>query len=118
MRLLPCLACGHGDDGFGFEEETGVDPAHLWPRGKGGCDSPDCVIPLCRGCHRAFDNGELNLLERLAGSEAWAVEQAHPILEHGVGVVELARRLGGNNFLRPTEQLEGRIAELEAHIKP
>jgi hypothetical protein len=97
VKLLPCVGCGHGDDGFGFEEETGVDPAHLWPRGKGGCDSRDCVVPLCRTCHRAFDQGELSLLERLAeNSEAWARELAHPILCHGVTPVELVRRLAGN----------------------
>lgn len=93
VRLMPCLGCGHGDD---FPDETGVDPAHLWPRGKGGCNHPDCVVPLCRTCHRAFDQGELDLLERFAGTEAWAVEQAHPILKHGVSVVELVRRLAGN----------------------
>ncbi len=116
VRLMPCLACGHGDDGFGFEEETGVDPAHLWPRGKGGCDSPDCVIPLCRKCHRAFDQGELDLTARLAGSEAWAVEQAHPILEHGVSLLELLRRLSGNAYIQENEQLRARVAELEVHV--
>lgn len=93
VKLLPCLACGYGSD---FPDETGVDPAHLWPRGKGGCDHVDCVIPLCRSCHRAFDRGELDLTPKLAASEGWAKEQAHPILCHGVTVVELVRRLAGN----------------------
>jgi hypothetical protein len=95
VRLLPCVGCGHGAD---FPDETGVDPAHLWPRGKGGCDHPDCVIPLCRTCHRLFDQGELDLLPRLAGTEAWAKEQAHPILAHGVSPVELVRRLSGGAY--------------------
>jgi len=97
VRLMPCLGCGRGDEGFGFQQETFVDPAHLWPRGKGGCDSPDCVIPLCRSCHDLFDRGELDLLSKLSDSEAWSVEQAHPILCHGVSVVELVRRLAGNS---------------------
>lgn len=94
---LACIGCGREES-----DTLAIDPAHVWPRGKGGCDHPDCVIPLCRfvfdgsGCHRSFDNGELDLLPKLADSEAWQVEQAHPILCHGVSVVELVRRLSGN----------------------
>lgn len=120
VRLLPCVGCGHGDDGFGFQEETGVDPAHLWPRGKGGCDHPDCVLPLCRTCHRLFDQGELDLLPRLAGTEAWAKEQAHPILAHGVSPVELVRRLSGGSYefvkrsdLQPSPTNKGSVAAPE-----
>ncbi len=33
-----------------------------WFRGSsGGCDSPDCVIPLCRTHHRLYDDGQLRL---------------------------------------------------------
>lgn len=32
-----------------------VDPAHLTSRAQGGCDHPDCVIALCRICHRGLD---------------------------------------------------------------
>jgi hypothetical protein len=42
-----------------------VDPAHLVPRSLGGCDEPDCFVPLCRRCHRAYDRGELDLLPHL-----------------------------------------------------
>jgi hypothetical protein len=96
VRGMPCLGCSRNESFAIGEGVFVVDPAHLWPRGKGGCDHPDCVIPLCRTCHRAFDKGELDLLERMADSEAWAVEQAHPILCHGVTLVELVRRLAGN----------------------
>jgi hypothetical protein len=89
VRFMPCLGCG---------ADEGVDPAHVWSRGKGGCDHPDCVIPLCRSCHRAFDEGTLDLLPRLADSEAWQDEQAHPILRHGVSPVELVRRLSGGTY--------------------
>lgn len=97
VRGMVCLGCGR-EAGASWT----IDPAHVWPQSKGGCADPDCVVPLCRwipdgsGCHQLFDEGALDLLPRLAGSEAYAVEQAHPILCHGVSVVELARRLAGN----------------------
>jgi hypothetical protein len=31
------------------------------PRRLGGCDSPDCVVALCRTHHRLFDTGRLAL---------------------------------------------------------
>ena len=37
-------------------------PAHLIPRSLGGCGDALRVAPLCRGCHRAYDSGELDLL--------------------------------------------------------
>lgn len=93
-----CVGCGREatDDG-----RVVIDPAHVWPRGKGGCDHPDCVLGLCRGydysCHELFDRGELDLLSKVSGRpEAFAVEIAHPIREHGVTLVELARHLAGN----------------------
>jgi len=85
-----CIGCGREKS-----DTLAIDPAHVWPKGKGGCDHADCVLPLCRfifdgsGCHRSFDNGELDLLPKLADSEAWQVEQAHPIACHGVSVMEL-----------------------------
>lgn len=107
----PCAGCGR---------EGHIDPAHVWPRSQGGCMHPDCVIPLCRICHRAFDQGELDLLSRFADSEAWAVEQAHPILKHGVGLVELVRRLSGNGYdfvaAGDVDKLRARIVELEGRI--
>lgn len=82
-----------------------IDPAHVWPRGKGGCDSPDCVLPLCRfvfdgsGCHRLFDEGQLDLLSRVSEQpEAFATELAHPIRHHGVPLVSLVQRLAGNEY--------------------
>jgi hypothetical protein len=50
-----CLACGGRP----------WDPAHLVPRATGGCDHADCVVPLCRACHRGFDDGRLELLRHL-----------------------------------------------------
>ncbi len=37
------------------------DPVHMVRRTDGGCDHPDCVIPLCRTHHRLYDSGQLNL---------------------------------------------------------
>lgn len=48
---LGCAVCGRSP----------VDPAHLVPRRLGGCDSPDCIVPLCRAHHRSFDSGLLAL---------------------------------------------------------
>ncbi len=102
VRGGPCIGCGRVVEP---DEETPwtIDPMHVWPQGKGGCMDPDCVLPGCRhrftgeGCHRLFDEGKLDLLSRLSASpEAFAVELAHPILRHGVTLVELARRLAGN----------------------
>jgi hypothetical protein len=93
VKGLPCVNCGHGED---FDLDTTsdfrVDPAHLWPRGKGGCDDPLCVIPLCRTCHQLFDEGRLELLPKLIDKGYW-VEMAHPISEHEVSPFTLTERL-------------------------
>jgi hypothetical protein len=59
--------------------EHGTEPAHVFPRGLGGCDDPLCVVPLTRGEHREYDLGELDLLPFL--------------IAHGL-VDELAHALG------------------------
>jgi hypothetical protein len=52
----PCIVCG---------AERGIDPAHLIPRSLGGCGDALCVVPACRPCHRAYDEGRLDLLPDL-----------------------------------------------------
>jgi 5-methylcytosine-specific restriction endonuclease McrA len=74
-----CLVCGR----------VPCDPAHLVPRSLGGCDEPDCVVPLCRPCHREFDEHRLCLLPYLEPRHR--AELAHALLH--VGVVGLMRRL-------------------------
>ena len=77
----PCLVCGARD---------GVDPAHIAPRSRGGCEHPNCVVALCRfRCHRAFDDGRLDLLPYLEPRHRR--ELAHA-LQH-LGLVELLERL-------------------------
>ena len=46
-------------------QTKGLTPAHLAPRSLGGCDHPDCVVPLCWMHHRAYDTGRLELLPHL-----------------------------------------------------
>ena len=81
MAGLACLVCG---------ARAGADPAHIAPRSRGGCDHPDCVVPLCRfRCHRAFDDGRLDLLLHLEPRHR--AELAHA-LQH-LGLIELLERL-------------------------
>lgn len=65
-RDANCASCGR----------PGSDPAHLVPRSLGGCDHPDCVIALCRDCHRAFDDGMLDL-EALLALPTFSLERSH-----------------------------------------
>jgi hypothetical protein len=75
-----CLVCG---------KTKGLTPAHLAPRGRGGCDHPDCVVPLCWLHHRAFDTGKLELLGYLEPRRR--VEIAHAVGH--LGLVGAYRRL-------------------------
>lgn len=65
-----------------------VDPAHIIPRSRvkpGPGEDPRNICPLCRDCHRAFDEGKLDLLPYLTRDEqAYAVEL--------VGLYEAYRR--------------------------
>jgi predicted restriction endonuclease len=79
---LRCLVCG---------VLTRVDPAHLVPRSLGGCDAADCVVPLCRAHHRAYDQGALDLVAHL--DPGWRTEVCHAIGH--LGLVRALRRLSG-----------------------
>jgi hypothetical protein len=87
-----CINCGAE-----ASEYVAIDPAHLWPRGRGGCDDALCVLPLCRryggrGCHRLFDDGELELLRIVIRDYGrWRAHLQHA-LEHCTPV-ELVERL-------------------------
>jgi hypothetical protein len=75
-----CANCGQG---------PGCDPAHLVPRSLGGCDDALCVIPLCRACHRAYDQGLLDIEAAL--EPKYRAELAHA-LQH-VGLEGLRRKV-------------------------
>lgn len=79
VRGLPCLNCG------GYPST----PAHLAARAQGGCDSADCVTPLCLACHRAFDIGLIDILPAL--EPGYRAEIAHCV-EH-LGLASAFRRL-------------------------
>jgi len=73
------------------------------PRSLGGCEHPDCVVPLCRLCHRAYDTGRLDLLPHL--EPRWRAELAHA-LGH-LGLIGLLERVTAERW-RPEETLEAR----------
>jgi hypothetical protein len=66
-----------------------ITPAHLTPRSLGGCDHPDCVVPLCWMHHPAYDTGQLELLPYLEPQSR--VEVAHAVLH--LGLIGALRRL-------------------------
>jgi len=92
------------------------DPAHLWPRGRGGCDSPLCVVPLTRAEHDAFDRGGLDILGDLINHGCWD-ELAHMALVHQVDPLSMLHRLTGERHLpesemrREAERLARRMVE-------
>lgn len=71
------------------------DPAHLTPRSLGGCDHPDCVLPLCRGCHSLLDLNDpaIDLTPVLALPE-FAAERSH--MAGHMSFHACIRRLGGD----------------------
>lgn len=64
---MNCVVCGRAP----------ADPAHLVPRKLGGCDEPDCVIPLCRTHHRLYDHAQLRLDVYLG--RGWRRERRHAV---------------------------------------
>jgi len=84
-----CIVCG---------TTRRIDPAHLIPRSLGGCGDALCVVPLCRSvCHRAYDQGRLDLLPYL--EPAWRAQVAHAVGH--VGLIGALRRVSG---ARPAEE--------------
>jgi hypothetical protein len=80
---LRCLVCGR----------VPVDPAHLVPRALGGCASADCVIPLCRGHHRLYDDG-VQILAPFLRPELER-ELRHALTHVGCAELEAAMTRGG-----------------------
>ena len=63
------------------------------PRSLGGCGDALCVVPLCRSCHRDYDQGRLDLLPHL--ESAWRAQVAHAVGH--VGLIGALRRISGRN---------------------
>jgi hypothetical protein len=76
---------------------TGLDAAHLCPRGLGGCDDADCTVALTRAEHRAFDAGELDLLPYLVAHQCHA-EIAHALGHYRCDLIALLERLTGDRW--------------------
>lgn len=93
-----------------------VDPAHLAARGgHGGCDHPDCVVPLVRHIHEPFDNEGFNLLPYLCPHNApdtYAAEIVHALAHYDYSLTRLIHRLSGERHLPESEIL--RLAEAAA----
>ncbi len=84
----PCVVCG----------APASTPMHLWPRGRGGCDDPLCVLPACWACHRSYDTGELELLPHIV--KRHRAEIAHAQL-HTDPTSLLSRLSASDVVLRP-----------------
>lgn len=76
----------------------GVDPAHLWPRGLGGCDDPLCVAPLRRDVHEAYDRHEVDLLPFLIAHGYYA-EIAHAVMHARGDLVAVLQMLTGERWV-------------------
>ncbi len=72
--------------------EQNPDPAHVVPRSHGGCDHEDCIVPLPRDVHNAYDRGEFDLLPYLTLSE-----QAHAVSH--LGILGALKRTTGDNYV-------------------
>jgi hypothetical protein len=92
-----CIKCGDCDV-FGGAR---IDPAHLCARGQGGCDDPLCVVPLCRQCHRAFDDGRLDVLPHLIYGHR--LEIAHAVEHYQGDLIALLQRLTGSRYVPASE---------------
>ena len=80
-----CVVCG---------QTRGLTPAHLAPRSLGGCDHPDCVVPMCWTHLRAYDTGRLDLLGYLEPRRRAEVVHA---VSH-LGLIGAYRRLTGGRL--------------------
>jgi hypothetical protein len=45
-----------------------------------GGEHPDNIVPLCRGCHRGYDQGRLDLLPYLTRSEQAKAVELHGLI--------------------------------------
>lgn len=86
VRDQSCVVCGR--DRF----DAPIHPMHLWPRGRGGCDDPLCVLAGCATCHQGYDVEGLDLLRVVTTN--WP--QYKPEFDHATthaGPVEVLERL-------------------------
>lgn len=99
VRDLPCVVTGETNETSTWP----IDPAHLCPRAKGGCDSERCVIPLRRDLHDLFDQGKLDLLSYLLPAHdrrRWLAEVQHALDHFDGDMLSLLHRLTGKKPYR------------------
>ncbi len=84
--------------------ERGCDPAHVWPRGRGGCDHQLCVVPLTRTEHDLFDVGGLDLLPHLL-AHGLVAELQHALGHADGNLIALLQRVTGERWA-PTGERE------------
>lgn len=84
LREGECRYCG---------VRQGLDPAHVVPRSLGGGMGELDVVPLCRRCHRDFDQHMIDLLSAIS-----FLEQAEAVKT--IGIEAAYRRLAPSQFRR------------------
>lgn len=88
-----CIVTGSRKD-----EGAVIDPSHLAARGRGGCDDPLCVVGLRRDIHRAFDDGNFDVLPFLLAHGC--VEELQHALGHYDGdLLGLLQRLTSERWV-------------------
>ena len=61
----PCRVCGSVENG---RMESKIQLHHLVPRSRGGDDTLDNIVPLCRRCHELVTIGDTQSVRKLAGN--------------------------------------------------
>lgn len=89
-----CLACGVEGSVY-----VRIDPSHVVDRSLGGCDDELCTVPLCRRCHRAYDDHKIDLLPKLEPN--YRDELAHAIGH--LGLLATLERVTGLHWQPATE---------------
>lgn len=88
-RVGACIVTG---------DTEGIDAAHLVDRSLGGCDSPECVVPLRRDVHEAYDRHEFDLLPFLI-AQGCVAELQHALGHMDGNVLGLLERLTGDRYV-------------------
>ncbi len=110
VRLTACIVTGRTKaDGWQ------IDPAHLCPRGMGGCNDPLCVVPLWRPVHRAFDDRKFDLLKWVVFHGLHA-QVAHALEHYRGDVVALTERLTSCRWQTTSEGHLLTLDQLEAMV--
>lgn len=94
VRGLPCARCGWEGDNY-----NPIDAAHVVPRSWVACECPDGVIPLCRRCHRLYDEESVDILPQLEARH-YHREMGHAVSEHSVSLLTVLRYVTGEDIGR------------------